>query len=66
MRTPAAAWGGAAAELQTPPSTVREAMQADEIQVRMLPYFGPLMRPVMPSLVALGYSHVRHPASMGR
>ena len=31
------AWGGAAAELQTPPSTVREAMRADEAQVHTLP-----------------------------
>ena len=35
QRSPAA-WGGAGAQLQTPPSTVREAMMADEAQVHAL------------------------------
>ena len=39
QRSPAA-WGGAAAQLQTPQSTVREAMVADEAQVPFLPLRG--------------------------
>lgn len=50
-----AAWGRAAAQLQTPQSTLREAMLADEAQVPELPPHG---RPVWPPCAFI--SHPSH------